>query len=129
VITPPSGAQSGKEYGKGVRKVGANAYEIPQNELNEAFENLSEISTQARMVPAFEDGKPIGFRVFSVRPNSVFSKIGLENGDIIMRVNGYDLNSPEKVLEMYPKLKTGQEFSIDMKRGGSPMTLTYSVKP
>jgi len=128
-VVAPSGSAPGKEYGKGVRKVSANAYEIPQNELNEAFENLSEISTQARMVPAFEDGKPIGFRVFSVRPNSVFSKIGLENGDIIMRVNGYDLNSPEKVLEMYPKLKTGQEFTIDMKRGGSPMTLNYSVKP
>lgn len=123
------GVSQAAGIGEGVRRTGANSFEIPAGELNDALGNLSEIATQARMVPAFEDGKPVGFRLFSVQPGSVFSKLGLENGDTILRINGYELNSPEKSLELYQKLRTSQEFTIDLKRGGSATSFNYTVKP
>ena len=32
-----------------------------------------------------------GFKLFSIKPKSVFSKIGLKNGDVLKTVNGYPL--------------------------------------
>jgi len=117
------------EFGAGITKVGANSYEITQTEVNKALGNLSKIATKARIVPAFEGGKSIGFKLFSIRPGSVYSKIGIQNGDIIQKVNGYDLNSPDKALELYQKLKDGKEFSVDIKRRGKPVTLDYGIVP
>jgi general secretion pathway protein C len=116
------------EYGKSVRKVGPTSFEIDSADLDSALGNLSEIATQARVVPAFENGKPIGFKMFSIRPGSVFAKIGLENGDVVTRINGYELNSPDKALELYQKLRTDKQVNIDVKKGGSsPVTYDYSI--
>jgi len=125
----PVGAADVDSLGKGVRKVGASAYEIEGAELDAALNNLAQLSTQARMVPAFgEDGKPVGFKVFSIKPNSVFTKIGLENGDVVTRINGYEINSPEKLLELYNKMRTTNEFNLDLKKpDGQNKSYSYSV--
>lgn len=127
VASQPSFPGPGADYGKSIRKTGPKSYEIDAADLDAALNNLSQISTQARMVPAFEEGKPVGFKFFSIRPNSVFSRLGFENGDIIKSINGYELNSPDKALELWPKLKTDKQYSIDIKKGTSNVTYDYKV--
>lgn len=115
--------------GKGIKKVGANSYEVEQSEIDGALANLSKLATQARVVPAFEGGQSIGFKLFSIRPKSLYAKIGLKNGDIVTRINGYELNSPDKALEIYQKLKDSKQINVDLKRRGKPTTLDYSITP
>lgn len=110
-----------------IRKVGEGKYEVGQGEVDKALNNLAELSTQARIVPAFEGGKTVGFKLFSIRPGSLYSKIGLQNGDVITRINGYEMSSPEKGLEIYGKLKDAKQVTVDMKRRGKPQTLDYSI--
>jgi general secretion pathway protein C len=124
----PMAAAPGDDFGKSVRKVGPNSFEIDSSDLENALNNLSQLSTQARVVPAFEDGKPIGFKFFSIRPNSAFSRIGFENGDIITKINGYDLNSPDKAIELYQKLRVDSQFNVQGKRGGANFNYDYNVK-
>ena len=114
----------GGEYGHSVRKTGKNSYEIDSADLDSALDNLAEISTQARALPAFKDGKSIGFRLINIKPGSVFEKIGLQNGNVITQINGYDLNDPAKALELYQKLKTNEQFSIKTDDGRE---LSYSI--
>jgi general secretion pathway protein C len=110
-----------------IRKVGEGKYEVGQGEVDKALNNLAELSTQARIVPAFEGGKTVGFKLFSIRPGSLYSKIGLQNGDVITRINGYEMSSPEKGLEIYGKLKDAKQVTVDLKRRGKPQTLDYSI--
>ena len=44
---------------------------------------------QARIVPSFKDGVAQGFKLFSIRPDSIYSKIGIQNGDVIKRISFY----------------------------------------
>jgi len=128
--TPRATAKSDgddEEMGKGITKVGPNKYEVTRDELTNALGNMSKLATQARIVPAFEGGEAIGFKLFSIRPGSLYSKIGIQNGDIIQKVNGYEITSPDKALEIYQKLKDGAAFTVDVKRRGQPVTLDYSV--
>jgi general secretion pathway protein C len=83
---------------------------------------------QARIVPAFKDGVSTGFKLFSIRPDSIYSKIGVQNGDVIRRINGYDLNSPEKALEVYSKLKEANRIDIELERSGSVVRKTYNIR-
>ena len=117
-----------KEVGEGIVKTGENAYGVPRAAVEGALNNLSELATQARIVPAFESGKPVGFKLFSIKPGSLYSKIGLQNGDVINRINGYEMTSPEKGLEVYQKLKDSSNITVDIKRRGKAQTLDYTIQ-
>jgi hypothetical protein len=102
---------------------------IVRAEVDTALANLGELAQHARIVPAFENGKNVGFKFFSIRPGSLWdSALHLQNGDIVRRINGHDLASPEAALEVYTKLKDTTELHVDIERRGTPMRLHYTVK-
>lgn len=121
---PPPGVA----LGAGVKQISDNDYEIPRAEIDKTLANLNDVAMQARIVPAFKDGVAQGFKLFSIRPDSIYSKIGIQNGDVIKRINGFDLNSPEKALEIYSKLKESSRIDIEVERNGTAVRKTYNVK-
>lgn len=133
VPTPPSRqifastAPSGDNLGGTLRKTGPNSYEIEAKDFDATMGNLAMIASQARIVPAFEDGKSVGFKLFNIAPNSIYSKIGMKDGDIITKINGYELNSPDKALELYQMRSTAKQLNIDYKRGGSSISSDISI--
>jgi general secretion pathway protein C len=116
------------QYGAGIKALDDNNYEVPRNEVDRALANLNDLAMQARIVPAFKDGQAEGFKLFSIRPDSLYSKIGIVNGDVIKRINGFEMNSPEKALEVYTKLKDANRIDIELDRNGSTMRKTYNVR-
>jgi general secretion pathway protein C len=116
------------ELGKDIKKVSETEYEIPKKEIEGVLSNLNTVATQARIVPSFHNGKANGFKLFSIRPGSLYSKIGIQNGDIVQRINGYEINSPDKALEIYSKLKDAQSITVDLIRRGKSSTLSYNIR-
>jgi len=125
--TPPV-AQTNTASTSGIRAVSDNEYEVPRAEIDKTLNNLNDVAMQARIVPAFKDGQAVGFKLFSIRPDSIYSKIGVQNGDVIRRINGFDLNSPEKALEVYSKMKDSSRIEIEIERNGAPIRKSYNVR-
>ncbi|MCP3163812.1 type II secretion system protein GspC [Myxococcus qinghaiensis] len=125
--TPPV-AQTNTTSTSGIRAVSDNEYEVPRAEIDKTLNNLNDVAMQARIVPAFKDGQAVGFKLFSIRPDSIYSKIGVQNGDVIRRINGFDLNSPEKALEVYSKMKDSSRIEIEIERNGAPIRKSYNVR-
>ncbi len=121
---PPPSPGGGME---GVRTVGPNQYQIDRSVIDSTLGDLNKIAMQARIVPSFENGVANGFKLFSIQPGSLYSAIGIENGDVIQRVNGYEINSPEKALELYQKLRESQRVKIDLKRNGQTISKDYTI--
>jgi len=111
-----------------IQMVSENEYVIAQAEVDRAFENMSELFTQVRAVPHFEEGVSTGFRLFAIRPGSLFDKIGLKNGDVLQRINGTDLSDPSRALSLMQELRGERELTVDILRGKQPMTLSYQVR-
>ncbi|MFT3914357.1 MAG: type II secretion system protein GspC [Anaeromyxobacteraceae bacterium] len=126
-VPPPR--PGGGEQLAGVRTVGPNKYEIERKVIDTTLSDLNKIATQARIVPSFKNGQSNGFKLFSIQPGSLYSAIGVENGDVIQRINGYEINSPEKGLELYSKLKESQQVSIELERAGQVIKKEYSITP
>lgn len=125
----PTGEESpGSDLGKDIKKVSESEYEIPRSDIDSALSNLNQLATAARIVPSFQNGKANGFKLFSIRPNSLYSKIGIQNGDIVQKINGFEINSPDKALEIYSKLKDAQSITVDLIRRGKNQTLSYSIR-
>jgi general secretion pathway protein C len=121
-VVEPAGA-----WGAGIKALDANNYEVPRSEVDRAINNLNDIAMQARLVPAFKDGVAEGFKLFSIRPDSLYSKIGIQNGDVVTRINGLDMNDPAKALEVYTKLKDAPRIDVDIDRNGTITRMTYNV--
>ena len=128
VAAKGDGAPPSVALGTSIKSTGENEYEIPRAEIDKTLSNLNDVAMQARIVPAFKDGVAQGFKLFSIRPDSIYTKIGIQNGDVIKRINGYELNSPEKALEIYSKLKEAARIDIEVERNGAAVKKTYNVR-
>jgi general secretion pathway protein C len=126
---PAVAASSSQDDGDQVQKTGNNEWRINRDYLeNDVLDNLSKVATQARIVPSFKNGKPNGFKLFSIKPKSLYSKIGLKNGDVIQKVNGYAMDDPTKALGVYQKLKDATSVNLEITRRGKPMTFDYNIE-
>jgi general secretion pathway protein C len=119
--------EPGAAWGAGIKALDENTYEVPRSEVDRAINNLNDLAMQARLVPAFKDGQAEGFKLFSIRPDSLYSKIGIVNGDVIKRINGFDMNDPAKALEVYTKLKDAPRIDVELDRNGTILRKTYNV--
>lgn len=111
-----------------IRTVGEHAYEVPLADVQAAFSNLEELATQARVVPAFKEGQPQGFKMFAIRPHSLYAKLGLRNGDVLQRINGQSLKTPETAMKAFEILREARHVEVDLERGGVPVRKTYDVR-
>lgn len=114
--------------GETIQKVDDTTYIIDQKEIAGAMENLNVLATQARIVPSFKNGESNGFRIYSIKPGSLYQKIGIKNGDIIQRINNMDINSPEKALQIYTQLRSEKHVVLDLLRRGSKISLDYTIQ-
>lgn len=137
-VTPPPGAAAAPaatpadpfvtELEKGIRKTGEHSYEVQRGTVDSLLGNMAVLSRSARIVPEVRDGRAAGFRLFSVRPDGPFAKIGIQNGDVIYAINGLDMTSPDKALEIYTKLKSANHLSVALERNGQKITKDYNIR-
>jgi general secretion pathway protein C len=111
-----------------IRKIDDTSWVIDRREVDQAMANLSQLITQIRVVPNMRDGQADGFKVFSIRPNSLFAKIGIRNGDVIKEVNGLQLNGVDQAYQALTKLQGASSISTNIMRGNSPVTLSYEIR-
>lgn len=124
--TPTRVKESGDREPKITAK-GENSFVIDRAELDDAIANLDKLYTQVRAVPHFKDGKPDGLKLLSIKAGSIFSKLGLQRGDVLSRINGNDLDI-KKGLEIFNQLKNESKITLDIDRRGSPQTLEYEIR-
>lgn len=123
-----SGDDFAAELDRGVRKLSDTQYEIDRALVDKVLGDPALIARSARIVPSIKDGKANGFKMYAIRPNSVYAKIGLQNGDTIHAVNNFEITSPDKALEVYTKVKSATSLSVQVTRRGKPITLDYRIK-
>lgn len=119
---------SNSEVARGIRKTG-NKYSINRSVLEQHLNNLPKLLQEARAVPNRDprSGEINGFRVLDLLPGSLFEKIGIQKLDIITGVNGELVDTPNKAMELFNRLKTSNNVRITVKRDGKEEDLNYSI--
>lgn len=112
----------------GINKTGENEYEIRRDLVDQVLSNPAQVARGARIVPSIRDGEANGFKLYAIRPSSVFAKVGLMNGDTVSEINGFELTTPDKALEVYQRLRDANSLSVTVTRRGEPVTLNYSIR-
>lgn len=84
--------------------------------------NLAGILMQAGVEPTDD-----GFRIFSIEPGSIYDIVGLKDGDVINRVNGWALYDPLRSINILMNLKNETHWVIDATRDGEPISLIVNT--
>ncbi len=78
---------------------------LPAGTLRALVDNVEETSMQARLVPHFRGGQPEGMKVFGIKPNTVVAGLGLQNGDVVIRVAGHTLNGTQQAIGAFKAIQ------------------------
>lgn len=102
-------------------------FNVDRAELDAELEDMPRLLSQARAVPYFRNGQSVGMRLFAIRSDSLYAKLGLKNGDIITNINGQSLSDPTQALKLFNTLKDERSISLAVERGGEQLDLKYSI--
>lgn len=102
-------------------------YYISSEEVDAELNNFAKLLNQARMVPYFRKGQHQGYQVKAIDKGSLYEKLGLRNRDIIEEINGEPLDSMEKVMGLFNRLRNEREFNVKIKRNGISQDLKYYI--
>jgi type II secretory pathway component PulC len=131
-LAPSPGSDDSDDFQKlidsGVKAVDATHYELSRSLVDGVLANPMAVAKGARIVPALANGKPDGFKLYAIRPSSLYAKLGLQNGDTLRKINGDSLESADKALEVYVKLRDAKKLDVELVRRGKPIVLTYTIK-
>lgn len=120
---PMAGAPSG--FRLNVSRAGANAYSFSRKDLDEALKDPAQMGYLGRI------GSPPagGVRLDEAPPGSLASRLGLQPGDIIRKVNGQAVASAGDLARLYQQFATTSLIQAEIQRGSTTVQLSYSVNP
>jgi type II secretory pathway component PulC len=131
-LAPYPGTTSDDEMQKlidrGIKVIDPTHYEVMRALLDAVLSDPMSVAKGARVVPAMTNGKATGFKLYAIRPSSLFAKLGFTNGDTLEKINGYALDSADKALEVYSKVHDAAKLDVEIVRRGKPVTLTFAIK-
>jgi type II secretory pathway component PulC len=111
----------------GIRRTGERQYEVERSTLEAWLGNLPRLAGEARIIPELRDGRSAGFRLMGVRRDGALDAIGLRSGDVIVAINGFEMNGPDQAIAAYVNLRRVGHISIALERGGRKVDQDYAI--
>jgi general secretion pathway protein C len=99
---------------------------LSKKTVNENLNDLKSIMNQAVVRPSLNEGVQEGLMISNIAPNSLYEKMGLQNGDIIIDINNKPIQSADNLLQTVNLMQSGGSVTLNVKRNGKIETINYS---
>ena len=108
--------------------VRAQRISLRRSYIEQSMTDVASLMTQVQIQPHMENGVPAGLALSSIKPNSIFRRMGLRNGDIITGVDGNEISSVDDALQLVDSLKSSASLSVQLKRRGRQKNIEYRIR-
>jgi len=106
----------------------ATRRKMNRNQLQKQLQNFPALLSQARVIPHMDKGKPAGFMISDIVPGSLYQQAGLQNGDIILSVNGKRITGAKQAMSMYQTLQSAAAIDLELVRAGQVRQVHYDIR-
>lgn len=114
----------------GITQTAPDKYIVNADFWHETFQQPETIVTSIRAIPySNDDNITEGFRLMGIRKTSLFSHLGLKNGDIIHFVNGSPLRNAEEAMVVWQTLQSAKVIYIEITRNKTKRVIEYKIQP
>ena len=101
---------------------------LKREKIESAVNDLNTLMKQIRIRPHFKDGQPDGLTISGIRSKSIFSEMGLRDGDVIIGVDGNQIESVDDALKLYENLQSASGVQVQVRRRGQLRTIDYKIE-
>lgn len=98
-----------------VRDLGGDRFSVSREDVEDAIRNPTNLLTQARILPKFENGEMVGLQVSGIKEGSLFEEFGIEEGDVITEFAGMAISDPSDGVQILQKFNEGGEFPVTVR--------------
>lgn len=104
-------------------------YEIslPRADFERAVGDRQRLVSQISLEPSVNDGYLEGYRVAWLLPGGDFHRLGLQDGDVILSLNGVAASNPGTFMQTINALRGQPNFDLLVERGGQPQAYSYTL--
>lgn len=117
-----------KALDEGITELGGGRYRLDRSLVERLMTRELGVLRRARIVPNREGGRVVGMRLSRLRREGVFSRLGLENGDTIRSINGFEMTSPDSALQALARLREADRLTVQVLRKGQPTSLDFEIQ-
>lgn len=104
------------------------AFRVQREELIETLDDRQRLVGQITLEPAVRDGYLTGFRVADVEEGSDLSKLGLQDDDVILSLNGVPASDPGTFMQAVNSMRGQHSFDLLIERDGQQLTYAYNLQ-
>jgi general secretion pathway protein C len=101
---------------------------VQRSDVEESLTDINKLLSEVRVRPHFKDGQPDGLAISRIKAGSFFAKLGLRNGDVVQKIDGSSIKTPDDILTLYEKLKSGSQVGVEIDRRGRQETISYRFR-
>jgi len=102
-------------------------YRVTRADIKYYSSNPSRIWKDIAINPVKKNGKIDGFKIYRIKPNSQFYRLGLKEGDIIIEVNNVRLKSLNDAFNVYKNIKNISTVDLVVLRNNQEKEIIYEI--
>jgi len=129
---PPAGPETGgveaSDLDANIHQVSDTSYTINRTLVDRLLANQAALMSAARVIPHEEDGRTVGMKIYGIRRSSLLGRLGVQNGDMLRTINGFDLSDPNAILQAYTQLRSADHLTLQIVRRGNPVSVDYQIQ-
>jgi general secretion pathway protein C len=92
------------------------------------YQNPQSLAKVVSVSAVREDGSLLGYRVRPGQDKEQFERLGFKTGDLVLAVNGVDLDNPANTMRLYNEMRNASEATFELQRGEERLTLSVSIQ-
>lgn len=103
-------------------------FTVDKQKLKTRFKKPSDTAGHGHVVPNWVDGERRGMKFADVAAGGIFARLGIQNGDVVMSVNGIEITTQQKALADLKRLRNERTFDVVLQRDGKERRHRYILK-
>jgi general secretion pathway protein C len=125
----PSHVSSAPQFSSSgpVTRMGSEVSQVLRSYKQQLLNDPQSLMDVVRAEPYRQGGQIRGYRIFPGRDKKVMDQVGLIPGDVVTAINGIDLDSPIKGLEVMQQITDASEVSVNVLRNGVNQTFVVPL--
>ena len=105
----------------------SSASRVLQSYKRRYSDNPLALAKRFQAIPVSENGKNIGYKLKALRGESLLKKLGMQDDDVFVAVNGIGLDKPFQALDALKSLTTAKDVSLTVIRNGNRETVDFNL--
>jgi len=102
-------------------------YKVKRSEVEAQLKDINALIRTVFISPYYNKNEFIGYRISRMARDSILRKIGINPGDVIVRINGDSVENPQKMMELLGKISDVTAVSIDILRRGQKKSVFVEI--